>query len=123
MEEKIRVLIVDGSPVARDGLKSILGRYPDIEVVGEASTSEEALAEAGELRPDVVLMDAQLDVADGIETTRHLKERVPSAKVLVLTVHESYIQRALDAGADGCLMKDCSRQELVQKTRELGSHW
>ena len=118
--EKIRVLIVDDSPPVRHGLQSILRAYSDMDVVGEATDGREAIVIAEQVQPDVILMDAQMPGMDGAEATRHIKERWPSIKVLFLTVHSSYVEAAMAAGADGHLMKDCSRQELVQTIREMG---
>ena len=118
--QKIRVLIVDDCSVARDGIRSILKACPDIEVVGEAANGLEAIAQAEHLQPAVVLMDVQTPEMDGIEAIGPIKQRMPEIKILVLTVHSSYLGGALAAGADGCLMKDCTRQELVQGIRLLG---
>ena len=80
----------------------------------------EAIAQAEHLQPAVVLMDVQMPEMDGIEAIGPIKQRMSKIKILVLTVHSSYQGRALAAGADGCLMKDCTRQELVQRIRRLG---
>jgi DNA-binding NarL/FixJ family response regulator len=116
---KTRVLIVDDCMVVRDGLRSLLKGCPCIEVVGEAVGGREAIAKAGKLQPDVVLMDAQMPDLDGAEATRHIKERWPHIKVLFLTVHSSYIEAAVAAGADSHLMKDCTRQELLGAIGEV----
>ena len=117
--DKITVLIVDDTAVVRDGLRSILRAYPDIDVVGEATNGEEAIAQAEKLRPAVILMDAQMPGTDGIAATRHIKQQSPNIRVLLLMVHTGYIEEALAAGADAYLMKDSGRQELVQAIREL----
>ena len=116
---KIRVLIVDDSTAVRGGLCSILGAHADIEVVGKAVDGLDAMAKANDLHPDVILMDAQMPEIDGVEATRRIKERFPEIKILFLTVHSSYIDEALAAGADGYLMKDCGREELLGAIREL----
>jgi DNA-binding NarL/FixJ family response regulator len=118
--DKLRLLIVDDSPAIRDGLQSILRAYPDVEVVGEAADGLEAMAKAERLQPNVILMDIQMPQMDGLEATRRIKELLPNTSILLLTVHPSYIESALEAGADGYLMKDCGRQELLDEIRKLG---
>ena len=117
--EKTRVLIVDDSPEARNGLQSMLTTHPDLEVVGEAQDGIEALTMAEQLRPDVILMDSQMPLMDGVEATRQIKERWPDIKILVLTVHTMYIEPALAAGADDCLMKDVTSRELLYAVRRV----
>ena len=111
---------MDDSLPVRHGLLSILRAYSDIEVVGEATNGREAVAMAERLQPNVMLMDAQTPEMDGVEATRQIKKRWPSIKVLFLTVHSSYVEEAMAAGADAHLMKDSGRQELVQTIREMG---
>ena len=118
--KKIRVLIVDDDPVVLHGLQSILRARSDIEVVGEAADGVSAIARAEELRPGVILMDAQMPGMDGVEATRCVKECLPDTRVLIMAVHERYMDPALDAGADCCMMKDSGRKELVEAIRKLG---
>ncbi len=119
-EKMIKVLIVDDDATVRDGLCSILSPHTDFKIVGEAVDGLEAIAKANGLRPDVILMDAQMPGMDGVEATRHIKERFPKSKVLLLIVHTSYVEEALAAGVDGCLLKDCRREELFRAIREVG---
>ena len=119
--DRIRVLIVDDSPQARDGLRSILGSQTDIEVTAVAASGLEAIALAEELQPDLVLVDAQMPEMDGAETTRSIKRCCPLVKVLFMTVHDHHMDEGIAAGADRCLMKDCTRQELLRTVRELAA--
>ena len=119
--ELIRVLIVDDSAVARDGLTSILKASGDFDVVGEATDGAEAIDAVARLAPDVVLMDAQMPVLDGIEATRTIKASTPRTKVLFLSVHPMYLQDGLDAGADAVMLKDTGRNELLTAIRELAA--
>ncbi len=115
----VTVLIVDDSPAISESLRSILSSHSDIEVIGVASDGEEAVARAEEHRPDVVLMDAQMPGMNGVEATLIVKQRVPETKVLFMAVHASHIDDALKAGADGFMMKDATRQEILLNIRKL----
>ncbi|WP_263729721.1 response regulator [Cellulomonas sp. SG140] len=115
----IRVLIADDHPVVRSGLAGMLGVEPDVEVVGEASDGEEAVALATGLRPDLVLMDLRMPRMDGAEATARIAREVPGVHVLVLTTYETDtdILRAVEAGATGYLLKDTPRDQLVAGLR------
>ena len=117
--EKIKVLLVDDNEVVREGLKSILEPQVDIEVVGEAVDGLDAVTKAQELNPDVILMDAQMPNMDGTEATRRIKQFIPDAKVMFLTVYGDYVGGALAAGASWYLTKDCRRQDLLEGIRVL----
>jgi DNA-binding NarL/FixJ family response regulator len=119
--DRIRVVIVDDSPQARDGLRSILGSQPDVEVAAVATGGLEAIALAEEIQPDLVLVDAQMPGMDGAEATQSIKRCCPLVKVLFMTVHDRHIDEGIAAGADRCLMKDCTRQELLRAVRELAA--
>ncbi|MEU1040970.1 response regulator [Streptomyces sp. NPDC005551] len=111
----VRILLCDDHAVVRAGLLALLDSTPDIEVVGEAGTGEEALALSAKLRPDVVLMDLQLGAGiDGVETTRRLTAPGESPRVLVLTTYDTDadITRAVEAGATGYLLKAERPEEL-----------
>ena len=118
-DEPIRVLIVDDDPDARNALASILRPHRRVLVVGAAESGTEALQLAKELRPTVVLMDAQMPGMNGAEATRHIKEQLPEIKVLCLLVHIRDIPTALAAGADAYLMKDAGRLALCRKISDL----
>ena len=112
----IRLMLVDDHQVIRTGLKSFLQTQPDLEVVAEAGTGQEAIALALETRPDIIIMDISMPEMDGLEATRQLKEKWPQVTVLALTVHEDkfYFMKMLEAGASGYLTKQAASDELVQ---------
>jgi DNA-binding NarL/FixJ family response regulator len=115
-ERPIRVLIADDHTVVRDGLVALLARRPDITVVGEASNGVEAVEKAGQLRPDVILMDLRMPEMDGAEAMRRIREQDPDVRFLVLTTfdNDEYIFEAIQAGAKGYLLKDASREDLFR---------
>jgi DNA-binding NarL/FixJ family response regulator len=118
----IRVLLVDDQELMRMGFRMVLGAQPDIDVVGEAGDGERAVALAGELRPDVVLMDVRMPVLDGVEATKRIAG--PGlAKVLVMTTFDldEYALSALRNGASGFLLKDTQPAELVSSLRAVAS--
>ncbi|MFK4690693.1 response regulator [Streptomyces pristinaespiralis] len=114
----VRILLCDDHAVVRAGLLALLGSEPDIEVVGEAGSGEEAVAMAAKLKPDVVLMDLQLGAGiDGVEATRRIA--TPGTHVLVLTTYDTDadITRAIEAGATGYLLKAERPEELFAAIR------
>lgn len=115
----MRILIVDDHPVTRDGLRAALATSEDIEVIGEASTGEEALELLAEGRPDVVFMDVRMPGMGGIEATRAIHGAAPDTKVILFTIDESRvsISDAIQAGVSGYLLKDSSADELVNAAR------
>jgi len=117
----IRVLIADDHAVVRQGLRTFLDLQDDIEVVGEAVDGEEALAAAGRLTPDVVLVDLVMPKVDGIDVIRQLGEYAPAARALVLTsyIDDDRLLPVLRAGAAGYLLKDVQPQELVEAIRTV----
>lgn len=115
----IRLLLVDDQALFREGLRTLLSVYPDLEVVGEAVNGEEALQRVEMLHPDVVLMDLRMPVLDGVTATRRLKERRLSSRVIILTTFDDdeYVFDGLRAGAVGYLLKDVSSEKLVEAIR------
>jgi len=113
--KKTRVLLVYDHAVLRDGLKLLINRQPDMEVVGEASDGDEAARKVRQLNPDVVVMDLSMPKTNGVEATEEIHRNHPNAKVLVLTVHEGdvYLQPALKAGASGYVVKRAAADEVV----------
>jgi DNA-binding NarL/FixJ family response regulator len=119
----IRVLIADDQTLVRDGFRMILDAQEDIEVVGEAADGIEAVAQARELRPDVVLMDVRMPNRDGLEATRALLRELPDVHVLILTTFDlnEYVYEAMKAGASGFLLKDAPRSQLIQGVRTVAT--
>ncbi|WP_232821852.1 response regulator [Desertihabitans aurantiacus] len=118
----VRVLVVDDHPVVRDGLIGVLGAADGIEVVGEAAGGHEAVELVGRCDPDVVLMDLRMADGSGVEAIRRLRERDRRRpRVLVLTTYDTDrdIRGALQAGADGYLLKDVRSADLVRAVRDL----
>jgi DNA-binding NarL/FixJ family response regulator len=116
----IRVLLADDQRLVRSGFRMILRDDPGLEVVGEAGDGEEAAVLAGELAPDVVLMDVRMPKVDGIEATRRiLAGPEPRPRVLVLTTFDldEYVFAALRAGASGFLLKDAPEEQLAAAIR------
>jgi DNA-binding NarL/FixJ family response regulator len=110
-----RILVVDDHGVIRAGLHALLDSEPGMEVVGEASNSQDAIRLCEQLRPDIVLMDISMPGANGIVTTRRIMEIIPATRVLILTVHEDteLLQEALRCGASGYLLKQAAKSELI----------
>ncbi|MCA1692147.1 MAG: response regulator transcription factor [Actinobacteria bacterium] len=110
----VRLLLADDHRMLRDGLRRSMAEY-GFDVVGEAATGEEAVRQALELRPRVVLMDVTMPVLDGIEATRLIRAELPGTQVVMLTMHGDgdLMTRALQAGAVGYLVKDCSTEDIV----------
>jgi DNA-binding NarL/FixJ family response regulator/class 3 adenylate cyclase len=121
---RVRVLIVDDQALVRTGFRMILDAEEDMEVVGEAANGKEALTEAGQLNPDVVLMDVRMPELDGIEATRRMfATRDIDTKVVMLTTFDmdEYVYEALHAGASGFLLKDAPPEQLVAGIRAVCS--
>jgi DNA-binding NarL/FixJ family response regulator len=123
MSGVIRVLVADDQRVVREGLATLLGLLPGVEVAGTAADGNQALAMAAELRPDVVLMDLRMPHCDGVEATRRLRERDASIKVLVLTTYadDRSVIDALRAGARGYLTKDVGATEIREALQRVTS--
>jgi DNA-binding NarL/FixJ family response regulator len=123
----IRVLLADDHALVRAGIRSLLGSMVDVKVVAEASSGEEALELAARDLPDVVLMDIAMKGITGLEAAARLRERHPSVRVVILSMHsgEEYVLQALRAGAVGYLLKDAATGELELALRSVirGESW
>ena len=112
MERRVRVLIADDRPGTRQGLRALLNFLPQVEIVAEAANGHESVDLAAKYRPDVVLMDMQMPMMDGLEATRRIKELRPTVKIIALTIHTKYRAEALAAGVDVFLLKDGNADAL-----------
>ena len=109
------VLLADDHAVLRSGLRLLIDKQEDLEVVGEAGNGAEALLLAADLQPDVILLDINMPEVDGLQTLPQLKEQAPHSRVLILTMHDDvgYLQQALKAGAAGYVLKRAVDTELL----------
>lgn len=116
MTIKTRILLVDDHAIVRLGLTTLLNDQPDMEVVGEASTTSEAVKAVEKLQPDVVLMDIRLPGEGGIDAAQQIAERSPKSKVVMLTsfADDELIVRAIRAGAVGYVLKQVGNEELIR---------
>lgn len=114
--QHIRILLADDHILVREGTRELLGREPDLKVVGEASNGEQAIALAATLKPDVAVLDAAMPGVNGIEATRRIKAACPGTAVLIVSAYDSdaYLFAALEAGARGYLLKTSPAQELIE---------
>ena len=121
MREKIHILLADDHAVVRQGFKMILAAQPDMEIVGEAGNGREAVELAGQLQPDVVVMDVAMPELNGLEATRRLAEVSPRSRVLALSMHKDsvYVREILRAGARGYLLKDAISSDLLAAVRAV----
>ena len=119
----IKIIIADDHPVVRSGLRALLASQSDFEIVGEANNGEEAAKLAISLVPDLVLMDLQMPILDGIGAIKRIRDRLPKANILVLTTYgtDADILPALEAGAIGYLLKDTPPEQLFQAVRNVAS--
>jgi len=119
MADEIHVLIADDQQLVREGLRVLLDLIPDIRIVGEAGTGDEAIRRARRLKPDVVLMDVQMPELDGVAATRQLQATCPQVKVIILTTFDDdeYVFEGLRAGAVGYLLKDVPSEQLAEAIR------
>ena len=123
MAAVVRVLLVDDHAVVREGYRRLLERTPEIEVVAEASTGEDAYRMFCELTPDVVVMDINLPGMSGIEAARRILAREPDARILVFSMHEDALfgSRALQAGARGYVTKASAPEVLVEAVKAVSA--
>ena len=117
----IRIVLADDHTIMRSGLRAVLDRYPDMQVVGEAADGREAIQAVEDQRPDVIVMDVAMPNLNGIEAARQISAKHASVSIVVLSMHsdEGYVLRALKAGARGYLLKDSAEGDLITAIRAV----
>src|SRR5258708_10526931 len=115
----IRILLADDHPIVREGLRAVLETQPDFEVIAEAVSGDEALRLALNLQPDILLLDLEMPIMDGVETIRRLRQQQPAARIIVFTAfdNDERIIHAVQAGANGYLLKGSPRGDIFQAIR------
>ena len=116
MTKSIRIVLADDHPIVRQGLAAVLSQEEDLEVVGQARNGLEAVAQALELHPDIILIDLQMPEMDGVEAIQKIKAETSDIGIIILTTYDSddYIFRGIEAGARGYLLKDSPPEEVLK---------
>ncbi|MBG85712.1 MAG: DNA-binding response regulator [Verrucomicrobiales bacterium] len=120
-KKSIKLLLADDHPVVREGIRSCLSAFKHLKIVGEASNGGEAVELATSLKPDIVLMDINMPVVNGIEATRTIASTLPNTRVVILTVvnNQQYVAEMIQSGAKGYVLKDAHPEELVEAIDEV----
>jgi DNA-binding NarL/FixJ family response regulator len=121
---KIKILLADDHKIVRDGLRALIAKYPDMEVVAEAADGRTAVRLAKELVPDIAIMDISMPDLNGIEAARQITADSGHVKVLTLSMHSDgrYVKQLFSAGASGYLLKECAFDELVNAIRTVAAN-
>jgi DNA-binding NarL/FixJ family response regulator len=119
--ECMRILIVDDNQMVRRGVTRLISFWPAWKVCGEASNGDEALVNAKELRPDLILLDISMPGSNGLEVAARLRQELPAAKIVIMSQHDQkqLLPRALEAGANGCVDKDSLSTDLLPVIESL----
>lgn len=121
--EPVQVLLADDHTLFRSGMQALLSLFPDIQVVGEASTGEEAISKSEVLQPDIILMDIQMPGVNGIEATRRIAHASPNVGIIIVTMFEDddSVFSAMRAGARGYILKEADKAEVLRAIRAVAS--
>ncbi len=117
----IKVILVDDHPIVRQGIKSVISNEKDIEIIAEASNGKEAIEKALDKRPDVIIMDVTLPFLNGLEASQQIIKKNKDIKILILSMHENhaFIEKALNYGVKGYILKDTAADEIIPAIREV----
>ena len=120
----VKVVLADDHKIMRQGLRALLDKQPDVQVVGEADNGRAAVELACQIQPDLVVMDITMPELNGIEATRQITGRDNGVKVLALSMYSDkrFVSSVLSAGASGYLLKDCAMEELIQAIHAVSAH-
>src|SRR5881396_267489 len=121
MKNHIKLLLVDDHPVVRRGISSCLARQERLSIVGEAADGLEAVRKAKELSPDIILMDIDMPLMNGLAVTELLRRELPNIKVLILSMHSNtdYVLRIIQSGARGYILKEASTEDLLKPSKTV----
>jgi DNA-binding NarL/FixJ family response regulator len=119
VDKKCRILIVDDSPSFRKGMRALLEIQPDMEVAGEASNGDKAMELVEVLKPDLVLLDAQMPGMTGVDVTQEIKRRWPQVKIILMTMYADYRSKTIEAGVDAFLTKGIPPEHLLSLVRGI----
>jgi DNA-binding NarL/FixJ family response regulator len=114
LEQRVRIVVADDCPLSREGFRALLDLWPRIELIGEATSGQEAVQLVKACRPDVIVMDVQMPVLNGLEAAQIIKDKWPEIRIVVLTSYVGYRAAALAAGADVFLLKGCPTEDLIE---------
>lgn len=119
----IRILLAEDHTIVREGLRSLIEKQPDMEIVGEAEDGRTAIELVQELSPEIVIMDITMPNLNGVEATRHITSEFPQVKVIALSIHSNrrFVTDMLGAGAAGYILKECLFDELVQAIQAVSA--
>jgi len=119
----IKIILADDHRIVRQGVRALLEAEPDFHILAEAKDGLETVRMVEKLRPDILLLDLIMPEMSGLEVTREVRERFPKTNIVILTMHanEAYVLEALQAGAQGYVIKDSSSEELVRAIREVAA--
>ncbi|MFL6373299.1 MAG: response regulator [Pyrinomonadaceae bacterium] len=123
MSEKLRILLAEDHKTVREGIKLLVNAQTDMEVIGEAGDGEIAVRLAGELKPDIIVMDISMPELNGLRATRRIRSNGHDVKILMLTRHtdDGYLQQLIEAGANGYVLKQSAPNELINAIRAVGT--